>query len=81
MSTANELRIQAAKLLAQAKELDGKDQYLVVHHHRFGDTVYTLWTDKLEQEITEDDLIPLLESEYEPEFGESLSYHWIPTNS
>ena len=67
-----QLRREAASLLHQAEAVDGKRLYVAVHTHRFGETVYPVWS---VDTPSEEEVIGVLQSEFEPEIGESISVH------
>lgn len=64
------LRAAAAAFLDMAHSLDGLQAYQVVHQHRFGETSYVQWA---AHEPTEEMAATMLEEEFEPDRGESLS--------
>jgi hypothetical protein len=68
----NTLRALAQALLLQAQQADKLVPYVVIHSHRHGETFYTTWS---ATDPTEKQMAALLEEEYEPERGESLTYN------
>jgi hypothetical protein len=68
----NALRALAQALLMQAQQVDQLVPYVVIHSHRHGETFYTTWS---ATDPTEEQMAALLEEEYEPERGESLTYN------